>query len=102
MKEKFDKYWGECNLLMAVASVMDLRVKMGVVEYCYPKIYEQAQTQIYIHNMKDALQEIFKEYVEMYNVNENSVDGQGNSVEGYSSGNHWKVQVLDGARYLVL
>ena len=71
---------------MAVASVMDLRVKMGVVEYCYPKIYEQAQTQIYIHNVKEALQEIFKEYVEMYNVNDYSVDGESNTVEGSSIG----------------
>jgi len=64
MKEKFDKYWKECNLLMAVASVMDPRVKMGAVEYCYPKICEQAQSQIYMHDVKEALQEIFTEYVE--------------------------------------
>ncbi|XP_031268837.1 zinc finger BED domain-containing protein RICESLEEPER 2-like [Pistacia vera] len=34
MKEKFDKYWGECNLLMGVAAILDPRLKMRVyMEY---------------------------------------------------------------------
>jgi len=38
---------------------------MGVVEYWYPKIYAEAQSQIYIHDVKEALHEMFMEYVEM-------------------------------------
>jgi len=56
------------------------------------------------------LLEIFKEYVEMYNVrSDGSLDGEGNSVDASTSGtstqplkgaahSHWKVQVLDGIR----
>ena len=96
MKEKFDKYWGECNLLMAVAFVMDPKVKMGIVEYCCPKIYGQAQSQIYIHDVKEVLQEIFKEYIEKYNVNnDNFIDGEGNSVDGSNSGTN--TRPLEGA-----
>ncbi|XP_071712324.1 zinc finger BED domain-containing protein RICESLEEPER 1-like isoform X2 [Rutidosis leptorrhynchoides] len=29
MKVKFDKYWGECHLLMAITSVLDPRLKNG-------------------------------------------------------------------------
>ncbi|XP_073107182.1 zinc finger BED domain-containing protein RICESLEEPER 1-like [Elaeis guineensis] len=28
LKEKFDKYWGKCNLLMAIAAILDPRCKM--------------------------------------------------------------------------
>ena len=40
MKEKFDKYWGECNLLMSIASVLDPRCKAHVVNYCFPLLYK--------------------------------------------------------------
>ena len=40
MKVKFDKYWGECNLLMAIASVLDPRCKFHVVNICFPLIYK--------------------------------------------------------------
>ncbi|XP_074326841.1 zinc finger BED domain-containing protein RICESLEEPER 3-like [Apium graveolens] len=39
MKVNFDKYWSECNLLMAIASVLDLRYKMYLIHFCFPKIY---------------------------------------------------------------
>ncbi|XP_031267880.1 zinc finger BED domain-containing protein RICESLEEPER 2-like [Pistacia vera] len=32
MKEKFDKYSGECNVLMSVAAVLDPRLKMRVIQ----------------------------------------------------------------------
>lgn len=39
MEEKFDKYLGECNLLMAIASVLDPRCKCHVVNICFPLRY---------------------------------------------------------------
>ncbi|XP_074326840.1 zinc finger BED domain-containing protein RICESLEEPER 2-like [Apium graveolens] len=39
MKVNFDKYWSEYNLLMAIASVLDLRYKMYLIHLCFPKIY---------------------------------------------------------------
>nr|XP_027096077.1 zinc finger BED domain-containing protein RICESLEEPER 1-like [Coffea arabica] len=30
MKMKFDKYWGECNLMMSIAAILDPRLKMRV------------------------------------------------------------------------
>ncbi|KAG8390252.1 hypothetical protein BUALT_Bualt01G0064400 [Buddleja alternifolia] len=39
MKCKFDKYWGESNLLMATAAVLDPRYKMMALEFFFPKLY---------------------------------------------------------------
>ncbi|KAJ0017707.1 hypothetical protein Pint_11089 [Pistacia integerrima] len=48
MKGKFDKYWGECNLLMAIAVVLDLRMKMRLLQFAYPQFFpnEEAKDKI--------------------------------------------------------
>ncbi|KAL4191417.1 hypothetical protein AMTRI_Chr07g29800 [Amborella trichopoda] len=38
MKDKFDKYWKICSLILAVAVVVDPRYKLQVVQYYYSKI----------------------------------------------------------------
>lgn len=35
IKGKFDKYWGECNLLMSVAAVFDPRFKLDLIELVF-------------------------------------------------------------------
>ncbi|KAG8482956.1 hypothetical protein CXB51_021995 [Gossypium anomalum] len=38
MKKRFDKYWGECNLLMAIGVMLDPRLKMKVVDITFPEM----------------------------------------------------------------
>jgi hypothetical protein len=33
MNLKIEKYWGECNLLMVVGAILDLRFKMKLVNF---------------------------------------------------------------------
>lgn len=40
LKLKFNKYWGEYNLLMAIASVLDPKCKFHTVDICFPIIYK--------------------------------------------------------------
>ncbi|KAA8542969.1 hypothetical protein F0562_021536 [Nyssa sinensis] len=63
MKAKFDKYWSECNLLMAIAAVLDPRYKMIIVNYCFPDIYPKAEANRNIATVKQALYEIYNEYI---------------------------------------
>ncbi|KAA8544307.1 hypothetical protein F0562_022319 [Nyssa sinensis] len=63
MKAKFDKYWSECNFLMAIAAVLDPRYKMIIVNYCFPDIYPEAEANTNIVTVKQALYEIYNEYV---------------------------------------
>lgn len=35
MMEKFDKYWGQVNWALAIATILDLRNKMDCVDYYF-------------------------------------------------------------------
>ena len=39
MIEKFNKYWGEIHNLLAVATVLDTRFKLKLVEFYFPKTF---------------------------------------------------------------
>ncbi|XP_043725221.1 zinc finger BED domain-containing protein RICESLEEPER 2-like [Telopea speciosissima] len=62
MQEKFDKYWKDCSLVLAVAVVMDPRFKMKLVEFSFSKIYgDDAST--YIKIVDEGIHELFLDYV---------------------------------------
>ncbi|XP_071916217.1 zinc finger BED domain-containing protein RICESLEEPER 1-like [Coffea arabica] len=63
MKSKFDKYWGDYNLLMAIAAILDPRQKMRVVEFVYPQMYPHFQAQEHISNVRKVLFDLYEEYV---------------------------------------
>ncbi|KAM0879639.1 hypothetical protein ACQ4PT_034099 [Festuca glaucescens] len=62
MHERFDKYWKDCNLVLAVAVVMDPRLKMKLVEFSYSKIYG-VEAAKYVKVVNDSVHELFKDYV---------------------------------------
>uniref|UniRef100_A0ACD5W9W6 Uncharacterized protein n=1 Tax=Avena sativa TaxID=4498 RepID=A0ACD5W9W6_AVESA len=62
MHERFDKYWKDCNLVLAVAVVMDPRFKMKLVEFSYSKIYG-VEAAKYVKVVNDSVHELFKDYV---------------------------------------
>jgi hypothetical protein len=35
MSNKFEKYWGNCNLLMALADVLDPRYRMKLINFFF-------------------------------------------------------------------
>ncbi|KAH1061081.1 hypothetical protein GYH30_004536 [Glycine max] len=55
MKKNFDKYWGECNMLMAIASVLDPRCKFHMVSTCFPLIYSKEVANENIKKVKSSL-----------------------------------------------
>ncbi|RLM93594.1 zinc finger BED domain-containing protein RICESLEEPER 2-like [Panicum miliaceum] len=62
MHERFDKYWKDCNVMLAIAVVMDPRFKMKIVEFSYSKIYGLKGVK-YVKVVDDAVHELCKEYV---------------------------------------
>ncbi|XP_057803483.1 zinc finger BED domain-containing protein RICESLEEPER 2-like [Salvia miltiorrhiza] len=68
MKEKFDKYWGSCNLLMAIGAILDPRFKMRLVDFAFHKIYNEIDARANIMKVRDALYNLYFEYVEVDNA----------------------------------
>ncbi|KAL4555140.1 hypothetical protein LXL04_037751 [Taraxacum kok-saghyz] len=64
MKLKFEKYWNECCLVLAIAVVFDPRYKMSLVEYYYNKIHGSLAV-TYVEHVRNALLELFNEYDEV-------------------------------------
>ncbi|CAM8928975.1 unnamed protein product [Rhodiola kirilowii] len=67
VNEKFDKYWKDCSLILAIAVVIDPRFKMKLVEFSFTKVYgEDADT--YIKYVDDGIHELFNEYLALPQV----------------------------------
>ncbi|KAL7239671.1 hypothetical protein ACSBR2_005542 [Camellia fascicularis] len=62
MQEKFDKYWKDCCLVLAIAVVMDPRFKMKLVEFSFTKIYGD-DAAMYVKIVDEGIHELFLEYV---------------------------------------
>ncbi|XP_025635831.1 zinc finger BED domain-containing protein RICESLEEPER 2-like [Arachis hypogaea] len=94
MKEKFDKYWGECNMVMSLACVLDPRCKLHVIKFCFPFIYKPEHVAVEnVEKVKNTLQEMYDEYAEkchdetiISGVNTNSLVASSNVVSSEISG----------------
>ena len=64
--DKFDKYWGERNLLISIAAVLDPRNKMKFLQYAYKALYSAIDAPMYMDNLRASLYELFEEYVKAY------------------------------------
>jgi hypothetical protein len=60
MISKFEKYWSEFSLVLAIAVVLDPRYKLRLVKYFYTKIYGP-ESQEY-ENVTKTLTKLFMEY----------------------------------------
>ncbi|XP_010417759.1 PREDICTED: zinc finger BED domain-containing protein DAYSLEEPER-like isoform X2 [Camelina sativa] len=81
MKEKFDEYWRECFLLLAVAVVMDPRFKMKLIEFSFSKAYGEDADK-WIRSVDDAVHELYLDYTEQSHSLLDAYVGHGN--DGFS------------------
>ncbi|XP_020599507.1 zinc finger BED domain-containing protein RICESLEEPER 1-like [Phalaenopsis equestris] len=62
MRVKFDKYWGDCNLLMSVAAVLDPRWKMKFIHFTFSKMYTPLELDSKIKQVEDVMLQIYNTY----------------------------------------
>ncbi|KAL0447879.1 UNVERIFIED_CONTAM: Zinc finger BED domain-containing protein RICESLEEPER 3 [Sesamum latifolium] len=80
-KVKFDKYWGETNLLMSIAAVLDPKCKLRALEFCFPRLYSLETVKRQIATVRKTLYELYPEYVAIFNIEDESIgEGQRNNL----------------------
>ncbi|KAJ3689916.1 hypothetical protein LUZ61_019080 [Rhynchospora tenuis] len=62
MYEKFEKYWGEVNVLMVVASILDPRLKMVSVKFVYGVLYSRSEVGSRIDEVVEKLRALYDMY----------------------------------------
>lgn len=71
MKPKFNKYWKEYSLILAIAVVFDPRYKAQFVEFSYKMLYGNASDKIEkLHRTLKALFELYKDMIPSHAVSE--------------------------------
>ncbi|XP_011080812.1 zinc finger BED domain-containing protein RICESLEEPER 2-like [Sesamum indicum] len=81
MKNKFDKYWGDTNLLMSIAAALDPKCKLRALEFCFPRLYFSGNVERQITIIRKTLYELYSEYVAISNIEDESIgEGQRNKL----------------------
>ncbi|XP_038679444.1 zinc finger BED domain-containing protein RICESLEEPER 2-like [Tripterygium wilfordii] len=65
MTEKFDKYWNVVHDVMSVATVLDPRYKLKLMEYYFPKFYKESASEE-ISRIRTLCYDLFYEYHSRY------------------------------------
>ncbi|KAK9204427.1 hypothetical protein WN943_014687 [Citrus x changshan-huyou] len=61
MAENFEKYWNEIHPMLVVAVVLDLRYKMLLIDFYFPKIYGDTSNE-HIEHARKLCHDLVKEY----------------------------------------
>ena len=85
MKEKFDKYQGDCNLLLSIAAILDPRNKMQMIEWCFPLIYSRGDSIEQVTTICETLRMLYKEYLEAYRARGGEEEGRSENPRESSS-----------------
>ncbi|XP_027177182.1 zinc finger BED domain-containing protein RICESLEEPER 2-like [Coffea eugenioides] len=68
MSAKFDKYWGESNVLLSLGAILDPRYKMFLINHAFPVIYGEDAAPRFMAEIRDILYELYNEYVDCHVV----------------------------------
>ena len=75
MLAKFNSYWANVSVVMAVAAILDPRYKMKLLEFYYPNIYGN-NSDLEIEKIKNLCYDLLDEYEDL---DESPVDNEGRS-----------------------
>jgi hypothetical protein len=68
MMLKFEKYWGyevNQNFLLYVSNVLDPRLKLKYVKFCFSDLYDYEKAQLLTNKVKDTLVSLYEFYLKI-------------------------------------
>ncbi|KAK6146207.1 hypothetical protein DH2020_020076 [Rehmannia glutinosa] len=91
--EEFEKYWGNNNLLLSIAAVLDPRNKMTLIQFAFPVIYPETEAKKQISVVRDSLHELYKAYMNEHTFApsqsfESELQSSNPSNKGFTASNH--------------
>ncbi|KAJ3685698.1 hypothetical protein LUZ61_014862 [Rhynchospora tenuis] len=63
MFDKFNKYWGEVEVLMAIACILDPLFKLVGVEYAFHELYPANEVEERVNGVTSKLRALYEKYV---------------------------------------
>lgn len=63
MIRKFDQYWEESHGVIAMATILDPRFKLKILEFYFPQIYGEDEAKDELQNVRQICEDIYKKYV---------------------------------------
>ncbi|OMO74048.1 putative Zinc finger, BED-type [Corchorus capsularis] len=78
MKAKYDKYWGQIdkmNMTIYVAAILDPRKKLGFVDFCIKRMYNDAEYSDLLKTVQEATKELFEDYKKLLSPEKGSSSG---------------------------
>ncbi|GKA54913.1 zinc finger BED domain-containing protein RICESLEEPER 2-like protein [Tanacetum coccineum] len=81
IKEKFDKYWKESNMLMCIASILDPRCKFTMLNLYFKDIYNADEIDVKNKELKKLLRGIHGDYAFLLRARHESSTSESNSFE---------------------
>jgi len=84
MMSKFEKYWGckvNQNFLLYVANVLDRRLKLKYVKFCFGDLYDHDKAQLLTNKVKDTLVSLYEFYLKIDEVVDNNRHKQDSAID---------------------
>uniref|UniRef100_A0A2N9E2D6 HAT C-terminal dimerisation domain-containing protein n=1 Tax=Fagus sylvatica TaxID=28930 RepID=A0A2N9E2D6_FAGSY len=80
MLVKFEKYWSEFSIVLAIAVILDPRFKLQFVDFCYKKLYGVGGSYEYL-KVREKLFALFGEYVSNVPTPSSTTNNRGKAVQ---------------------
>ncbi|KAG6732353.1 hypothetical protein I3842_01G172700 [Carya illinoinensis] len=62
MKEKFESYFGKCRMVLAIAAILDPRLKLEFVQSAFEVLVGDDQARIIVADIRNILNDVFDSY----------------------------------------
>uniref|UniRef100_A0A2N9FYQ7 HAT C-terminal dimerisation domain-containing protein n=1 Tax=Fagus sylvatica TaxID=28930 RepID=A0A2N9FYQ7_FAGSY len=80
MLVKFEKYWSEFSVVLAIAVILDPRFKLQFIDFCYKKLYGVGGSYEYL-KVREKLFALFGEYVSNVPTPSSTTNNRGKAVQ---------------------